>query len=391
MMLRVVVAGVCASGKSELVKRLARRGVDAHSVAQEHSHVPELWRHERQPDLLVYLQASLRAVRRRGRRDFDAATLAEQRRRLSSARAHAQLRVPTDHLTPDDVELIVLREMRAILRAMNNGRVGELESIARRLRRDIVEMTTTANSGHPSSSMSAIDVIVALYCGGILRHDAKRPDWPERDRFILSKGHASPALYAILAERGYFPHAELATFRKLGSRMEGHPNMRRVPGVEASTGSLGQGLSIGLGHALAGRVDGLGYRTYVMTGDGEIEEGQVWEALMAAPHLRVDNLTLIVDHNKAQQSNLLERVMDYRPLADKLRAFHWHVEEIDGHDMGAVLGALEKVREVKGRPQAIVAHTVKGKGVSFVEADWTYHGRPISKEDLPRALAELKG
>ena len=390
-MLRVVVAGVCASGKSELVKRLARRGIDAHSVAQEHSHVPELWRHQLPPDLLVYLQASLRAVRRRGRPEFDAATLSEQRRRLASARAHAHLRVQTDHLTPDEVELIVVREMRDILRAMSNGRAGELESIARRLRRDIVEMTTTANSGHPSSSMSAIDIIVALYCGGILRHDPKRPDWPERDRFILSKGHASPALYAILAERGYFPHAELGTFRKLGSRMEGHPNMRRVPGVEASTGSLGQGLSIGLGHALAARVDGLDYRAYVVTGDGEMEEGQVWEALMAAPHLRVDNLTLIVDHNKAQQSNLLERVMDYRPLADKLRAFHWHVEEIDGHDMPAVMAALETVRQVKGRPQAIVAHTVKGKGVSFVEADWTYHGRPISKEDLPRALAELKG
>jgi transketolase len=266
----------------------------------------------------------------------------------------------------------------------------ELETIARRLRRDIVEMTTAAGSGHPSSSMSAIDVIVALYCGGVLRHDAKNPHDPDRDRFILSKGHASPALYAILAERGYFPHEELKTLRRIGSRLEGHPNMRRLPGVEASTGSLGQGLSIGLGHALAARVDGKDYHTYVMTGDGEMDEGQIWEALMAGAQFHADNLTLIVDHNKAQQSNLLERVIDYRPLADKLRAFHWHVEEIDGHDMRQILDAFDRVRQVSGRPQAIVAHTVKGKGVSFVEADWTYHGRPIAKDDLQRALDELK-
>ena len=267
--------------------------------------------------------------------------------------------------------------------------VDALGAVARRLRRDIVQMTTTAGSGHPSSSLSAIDILVALYCGGVLRHDPTRPQWPDRDRFILSKGHAAPALYAILAERGYFPHEQLSTLRRIGSPLEGHPNMRRLPGVEASTGSLGQGLSIGLGHALAGRVDGRDYRTYVMTGDGEMDEGQVWEALMAAAHLRVDRLTLIVDHNKAQQSNLLERVLDYRPLAEKLRAFHWYVEEIDGHDIGTILGTLERARAVRGRPQAIVAHTVKGKGISWVEADWSYHGKALTKEELPRALAEL--
>jgi transketolase len=275
-------------------------------------------------------------------------------------------------------------------RPADAAQVRELESIARRLRREIVEMTTRANSGHPSSSMSAIDVRVALYCGGVLRHDAGRPHWEDRDRFILSKGHASPALYAILSERGYFPKEDLATLRRIGSPLEGHPNMRRLAGVEASTGSLGQGLSIGLGHAFAGRVDGKDFRTYVMTGDGEMDEGQVWEAIMAAAHFRVDTLTLIVDHNKAQQSNILERVLDYRPLAEKLRAFQWHTEEVDGHDMGALLGALERARAVKGRPQAIVAHTVKGKGVSFMEADWTYHGRPVAKDDLSRALEELK-
>jgi transketolase len=398
---RVVVVGVCGSGKSELVRRLAAHGLDAHSVAQEHSHVPHLWRHEGRPDVLVYLGASRRAIRKRGRRNLDGTALAEQRRRLSDARRGAHVRVQTDHLTQDEVVAVVLRGMRAILPSLlmsatstkpagsAHPAVSELEETARRLRRDIVEMTTTANSGHPSSSMSCIDVMVALYCGGFLRHDPKKPHDPDRDRFILSKGHASPALYAILAERGFFPHDELKTLRRIGSRLEGHPNMRRLPGVEASTGSLGQGLSLGLGHALAARVDKRDYRTYVITGDGEMDEGQIWEALMTAPHLRVDNLTLIVDHNKAQQSNLLERVLDYRPLAQKLTAFQWHVEEIDGHDMGAIVGALDTARQVKGRPQAIVAHTVKGKGVSFVEADWTYHGRPITKEDLPKALAEL--
>lgn len=268
--------------------------------------------------------------------------------------------------------------------------IEELERTARRLRRDIVEMTTRAGSGHPSSSMSAIDIIVALYCGGVLRHRPDQPRWPDRDRFILSKGHAAPALYAILAERGYFPRQELKTLRAIGSPLEGHPNMRLLAGVEASTGSLGQGLSIGLGHALAGRLDGRDYRTYVMTGDGEMDEGQVWEALMAAPHHGVDTLTLIVDHNKAQQSNLLERVLDYRPLIEKLRAFHWHVQEIDGHDMGQILAALDEARTVAGRPQAIVAHTVKGKGVSWVETDWSYHGKPLTEDELERAFEELK-
>lgn len=280
--------------------------------------------------------------------------------------------------------------MSATVAPAGRARVDELQGIARRLRRDIVKMTTTAGSGHPSSSMSAIDVITALYCGGFLKHDPERPDWPDRDRFILSKGHAAPALYAILAERGYIQHSDLSTLRQIGSALEGHPNMRRVPGVEASTGSLGQGLSIGLGHALAGRIDGRDFRTYVMTGDGEMDEGQIWEALMSAAHMRVDTLTLIIDHNKAQQSNLLERVLDYRPLTEKLRAFQWHVEEIDGHDMRQVVQALEAVRSVSGRPQAIVAHTVKGKGVSFVEADWTYHGKPLTEDEQKRALEELK-
>lgn len=265
----------------------------------------------------------------------------------------------------------------------------DLARVATRLRRDIIDMTTRAGSGHPSSSMSAIDILVALYRGGILALDPANPRDPDRDRFILSKGHAAPALYAILAEHGVISHDALATLREIGSPLEGHPNMRRLPGVEASTGSLGQGLSIGLGHALAGRLDGRAYRTYVMCGDGEMQEGQVWEAIMAAAHYRVDTLTLIVDHNGAQQSNLVPRVIDYRPLAAKLRAFDWHVEEIDGHDMPTVLASLSGARAIKGRPQAIVAHTVKGKGVSFVEADWAYHGKPLTAAERDRAFAEL--
>jgi transketolase len=409
---RVVVVGVCGAGKSELARRLRARGVAARSVAQEHSHVADLWRHEGEPDVLIYLGASARAVRRRGRLGLTGAALAEQRRRLTPARRHAHLRLATDRLSPQEVEAAAVRVIAGIL-ARGRGAmqvtttpstaprpagtrdasgapdVDRLVAIARGLRRDILTMTTRAGSGHPSSSMSAIDVITALYCGGILRHDPQRPHDPDRDRFIMSKGHASPALYAILAERGYFAHDLLDTLRQTGSPLEGHPNMRRLPGVEASTGSLGQGLSIGMGHALGARLDGRRYRVYVMTGDGEMEEGQIWEAIMSAPFNRVDNLTLIVDHNQAQQSNLLERVLDYRPLAEKLRAFHWYVEEIDGHDMPAILRTFDRVRGVSGQPQAIVAHTVKGKGVSFVENDWSYHGRAVSKDDLPKALAEL--
>lgn len=267
--------------------------------------------------------------------------------------------------------------------------LADLRAVATRLRRDIIDMTTRAGSGHPSSSMSAIDILVALYRGGILRLDPAHPHAPDRDRFILSKGHAAPALYAILAEHGVIAHSTLATLREIGSPLEGHPNMRRLPGIEASTGSLGQGLSIGLGHALAGRMDGLAFRTYVMCGDGEMQEGQVWEAIMAASHFGLENLTLIVDHNGAQQSNILPRVIDYRPLAAKLQAFDWHVEEVDGHDIGAVLQAFDVARGTHGRPQAIVAHTVKGKGVSFVEADWGYHGKPLTPSERDRAFAEL--
>jgi transketolase len=252
----------------------------------------------------------------------------------------------------------------------------DLRDKARVIRREIVESTTEAGSGHPSSSLSAVELMVGLYFGGVLKFDPKNPQWADRDRFILSKGHATPILYAVLAEAGYFPTSQLGTLRKLGSPLEGHPNMRKLAGVEASTGSLGQGLSIGLGHALAARVDGRSYRTWVLLGDGECDEGQVWEAAMAAAHHKVDNLTAIVDNNRM-------------PLAEKWRAFGWHAVDVDGHDQDAVLKVYAEAQATKGQPTAIVAHTIKGKGISFMEPDYTWHGRAIPKDQLAAALKEL--
>ncbi|MFA4028527.1 MAG: hypothetical protein GDYSWBUE_000431 [Candidatus Fervidibacterota bacterium] len=269
--------------------------------------------------------------------------------------------------------------------------VEELKEKARVIRKHIIVMTTLAGSGHPTTALSMVEVLVALYFGGILRYDPTNPHWEDRDRFILSKGHGCPALYAVLAEAGYFPVEQLKTLRQLGSPLEGHPNMRALPGIEASTGSLGQGLSIGLGHALAARLDGRDYHVFVMVGDGECDEGQVWEAAMAAKHFKVDNLTCIVDHNKYQQTGCVFDVMDYRPFADKWRAFGWHVQEIDGHDIEQVLNALKlaKGKPEKGTPTVIIAHTVKGKGVSFLEHRSDMHGRAVKIDEAKRALEEL--
>ncbi len=256
----------------------------------------------------------------------------------------------------------------------------ELDAIARRLRRHIVTSTTEAGSGHPSTSLSMVEAITVLYFGGVLRIDPSNPQDPDRDRFILSKGHGAPGLYAVLAEAGFFPVDELATLRKLGSRLEGHPNMCRVPGVEASTGSLGQGLSIGVGHALAAGIDGRDYRVYVMTGDGETEQGQIWEAIMYAGNHGVDNLTLILDHNGYQQTGAVADIQPLDPLTDKLSAFGWEAREIDGHSLDEVAEAFAWARSVKGSPQAIVARTVKGKGVSLLEAEpGKWHGKPLSR------------
>lgn len=267
-----------------------------------------------------------------------------------------------------------------------------LKEIVWRLSHQIIEMTTRAGSGHPSSSLSAIDVLVALYFGGIMRIDPQRPEWPERDRFILSKGHAAPALYAVLAEAAYFEPERLWTLRQLGSALEGHPNMRRLPGVESSTGSLGQGLSMGLGHALAARVDGRHYRVYVLFGDGEADQGQIWEASMAAAKYEVDNLTAILDYNKFQQTGPVDSVMPaLLPLVDKWRAFGWHVAETNGHNIEEILETLRAARLIESKPQMIIAHTKKGKGLSPFEQDDVNrkHGEPLKGDEMAVALAEL--
>lgn len=268
--------------------------------------------------------------------------------------------------------------------------VTELTEIARRIRRDIVKATTAAASGHPSTSLSMVEVLTVLYFGGVLRYDPQNPHDPDRDRFILSKGHGAPGLYAVLAEAGYFPSDDLLTLRKLGSPLEGHPNMCRLPGVEASTGSLGQGFSIAIGHALAGRLDGRDYRVYVMVGDGESEQGQVWEAAMYAGNHGLDNLTLIVDRNGYQQTGAVDDIQPLDPLEDKLRAFGLEVATIDGHSLTEVTGAFEWARSITGKPQAIVAHTIKGKGVALLEAkQGGWHGKPIPPDEEATALQEI--
>lgn len=267
--------------------------------------------------------------------------------------------------------------------------IEDLEEQARLIRRDIITCTTIAGSGHPSSSLSGVEIMAALYFGGIMQYDPANPQWHDRDRLIMSKGHASPLLYVVLAQAGYFSTDLLATLRQIGSPLEGHPNMTRLPGVEASTGSLGQGLSLGLGHAFAARIEKRDFHVFVILGDGELDEGQIWEAAMTAAHYNLDNVTAIVDHNKAQQTGWVRDVLDYSPLTEKWRAFQWDVQEIDGHDTSAVVQALQQAKSTKGRPSCIVAHTVKGKGVSFVEADYSYHGKSLTKEEEQRALEEL--
>jgi len=266
--------------------------------------------------------------------------------------------------------------------------IPELEKMARQLRRDVITMIATAGSGHPGGSLSAADIVTALYFK-VMHHDPKNPQWPDRDRFVLSKGHAAPILYAALAECGYFPVEELSTLRKLGSRLQGHTDRTLTPGVEMSAGSLGQGLSYGIGIALAGRLDKRDYRVYVLLGDGECDEGQVWEAAMFAPHHRMDNITAIVDHNDLQLDGRVCDMMGIEPLADKWRAFNWHVLEIDGHDMGEILKALKKAGDVKGKPTVIIAHTVKGKGVSFMEGNVDFHGKAPNPQETEQALKEL--
>ena len=248
-------------------------------------------------------------------------------------------------------------------------------------------MTYRANSGHPGGSLSATDILTALYFH-VLRHNPKDPKWPDRDRFVLSKAHACPVLYAALAESGYFPVEELATFRQINSRLQGHAHIK-TPGVEMSGGSLGQGLSFGIGAALAARLDARPTRVYVLLGDGECDEGQVWEAAMAAPHFTLDNICAIIDRNRIQNDRFTSEVMETEPIVDKWRAFRWNVIETNGHSIADMLAALDQAMQVKGRPTVIIAQTTKGKGVSFMENNPDFHGKAPNKDEYEKAMKEL--
>lgn len=265
--------------------------------------------------------------------------------------------------------------------------VDDLVGIARRMRRNILTMIAAANSGHPGGSLSAVEVVTTLYFHE-LKYNAKEPSWPDRDRFVLSKAHTCPVLYAALAQAGYFSEDELLTFRQIDSRLQGHAHIK-TPGVEMSGGSLGQGLSFGVGVALASRMDQRSSRTYVLLGDGECDEGQVWEAAMSAAHYNLDNLTAIVDRNRIQNDRWTSEVMNLEPLTDKWEAFGWNVQEINGHEFADIMGAFNTARSIKGQPAVIIANTVKGKGVSFMENNVDFHGKAPSEEQLTKALEEI--
>ncbi|HEC80808.1 MAG TPA: transketolase [Thermoplasmatales archaeon] len=266
--------------------------------------------------------------------------------------------------------------------------VKELNLKAVRVRKHVIEMLHRARSGHPGGSLSATDAIVALYFHH-MRHNPKNPEDPDRDRFILSKGHAAPALYAVLAETGYFSKKQLLTLRQVGSILQGHPANTRTPGVEVSTGSLGQGLSFGIGVALAGKLDKKNYNVYVLIGDGESEEGQVWEAAASASHHKLDNLTTLLDRNMLQIDGCTEDIVALESIRERWQAFGWHVLEINGHDMKQILDALHEADEHKNKPTMIIMHTIKGKGVSFMENNLRFHGVAPNDEEYKQAMKEL--
>ena len=266
--------------------------------------------------------------------------------------------------------------------------VRSLESTAREIRKEIIRMTFAAQSGHPGGSLSVTDLVTALVFHE-LKIDPAHVDAPDRDRLVLSKGHASPALYAALALRGFLPREELASFRKLGSRLQGHVDRTKLPCIEASTGCLGQGIGMAVGMALDARLRNASFRTYAILGDGECQAGPTWEALMAGGHYRLSNLVAILDRNGLETDGMTESIMGIEPIAEKFRAFRYHTIEIDGHDFSQILAALEEARRTTVGPTAIVARTVKGKGVSFMEGKHQYHGKPPNAAEAEQALAEL--
>jgi transketolase len=267
--------------------------------------------------------------------------------------------------------------------------IATLRKVAVAIRQDILRTIARAGSGHPGGSLSMVELLIGLYWYA-LRHDPKRPAWPERDLFLLSKGHGCPALYVVLAHHGYFPKDELMTLRRYPTRLQGHPEKDSPPGVEMASGSLGQGLSVANGIALADRLDGRTRRIFCLMGDGEMQEGQVWEAAMTSHHHKLDAVCAIVDANQLQQNGPVKEIQDIEPLAEKWRAFGWHAIEIDGHDIRQVMDAYDEAGRVRGKPQAIVARTVKGKGVSFMELNAAWHGVAPKPDELERALKELQ-
>ncbi len=271
----------------------------------------------------------------------------------------------------------------------NSLTIDDMKAKARKIRREIITMVSTAGSGHPGGSLSAVEILTALYFK-ILRYDPTNPYWEDRDRFILSKGHAAPVLYASLCEAGYLPEAELCTLRKIDSRLQGHPECTLTPGVEMSAGALGQGLSFGIGVALAARLNSKNYYTYVLMGDGELDEGQVWEAAMAGAHFKLDKLIAIVDNNGIQIDGWNKDVMNLDPLNEKWKSFNWNVIETQGNDLAQVLKAFEMAKTNTGKPSVIIAHTVKGEGVSFMENNPDFHGKAPNAEETKKALKELE-
>lgn len=271
-----------------------------------------------------------------------------------------------------------------------NKTIEELEQKARLIRLHIIEMIHEAGSGHPGGSLSATDILTTLYFH-VMQHRAHEPDWCDRDRFVLSKGHAAPALYSVLAESGYFPVEELNSLRKLGSRLQGHPSMRHLPGIDMSTGSLGQGLAAAAGMALGGKLDRKNYNVYVLLGDGEIEEGSIWEAAMSASHYKLDRLIVFLDRNHLQIDGKTSQVMTVAPLKEKWESFGWNVIEINGHKIEEILRAIEEAKASEGKPNIIIAHTVKGKGVSFMEGSVNFHGKAPDDEQYRIAMREIRG
>ncbi|KGJ48340.1 transketolase [Clostridium sp. NCR] len=265
-----------------------------------------------------------------------------------------------------------------------------LNGIARNIRRDIVTMIHSSKSGHPGGSLSAVEILTSLYFDE-MNVDPRNPKMEDRDRFVLSKGHAAPVLYSTLAEKGYFDKSELNSLRKIGAMLQGHPDMKGIPGVEMSTGSLGQGFSVACGMAMASKLDNAPWRVYTLLGDGEIQEGIVWEAAMSAAHYKLDNLVAFLDYNGLQIDGEVEKVMNVGPAMDKFKSFGWNVIEIDGHDFDQIFAALDMAKETVGKPTMIIAKTVKGKGVSFMENNAGWHGTAPSDNDLEKALQELGG